>query len=579
MKDTITVSLLLLHFLLVWTGCSDVSREHALIECAACSLENAPEQTIAILDSISLPEELNPSLASEWSMLYARAADRTGKQMPYVSQLQVAVNYLRETHRTHELAEAYLYLGRSYVEDKLFEKALQAYQAGLQAALQAKDYNRAGYICSYWGSLYQADDNYQQGIEKFKQSNGYFQQAGNHKSYAFGLVNEARMCFGTENSQLALKLLKQADSVAVILNDPEVTTYVYNGLACVYRDLGEYELAEFYVHRCIELDSSYVYNDNMLLSDIYQCQGKTEKALLYLKKAEEYASGDIENANIHLSYYKIEKERGCFEKALYHYEIFRLVEDSLVEVSKSINILQAEKKYDHFNLQKVNFELQQSNQNRFFLFLIVLIGCLLLVILYLLMLRKKNILILKQQQFISDQNHEIYIKTIELQQKKEELQQQALRVEESRQLLHLQDTFDEEQARYTLLKEQVESLNSYLNEKKSKSFLQSSVAKRLEKLSQTVKTTDQSALISDRYWHTIEALVAENYPTLQQELFGLSAAELHFCYLTLFRFDTKAMAILLGILPDSVSKQRLRVRQKLGLSGSDRDLYDYLISR
>lgn len=578
MKDTITVSLLLLHFLLVWTGCSDVSREHALIECAACSLENAPEQTIAILDSIPLPEELNPSLASEWSMLYARAADRTGKQMPYVSQLQVAVNYLRETHRTHELAEAYLYLGRSYVEDKLFEKALQAYQAGLQAALQAKDYNRAGYICSYWGSLYEEDGNYQQGIEKFKQSNGYFQQVGNHKSYAFGLVNESHLYLFMEQKQQALLLMKQADSVAVILNDPEVQTYVYNGLANVYCELEKYDLAEVYVYKGMVLDSLSVENYSLLYK-IYLSKGDLNKAEIYLGKYKQDSNDELRSAGINYKYYQLNKYKNNIEKALFHLEKYVVVLDSINTIENQIDLAELENKYKHVLLENENIQLKQENQRKYFLLLMVLSGSLFLIVIYLLTLKRKNQCINSQQQKIIKQNHEIYIKTIELQQKKEELQQQALRVEESRQLLHLQDTFDEEQARYTLLKEQVESLNSYLNEKKSKSFLQSSVAKRLEKLSQTVKTTDQSALISDRYWHTIEALVAENYPTLQQELFGLSAAELHFCYLTLFRFDTKAMAILLGILPDSVSKQRLRVRQKLGLSGSDRDLYDYLISR
>lgn len=164
MKKTILIAFVFL-FLSFLFGCKDETRERGIVYRAGLQFEARPDSVLQILDSISLPEEMSLPLATEWSMLYARSADKIGKTMPYVSQMQVAVNYYKDKKRWAELSEAYLYLGRSYVEDRAFDKALQAYNNGLTAALQCKDYNRAGYICSYWGSLYEIDNNYSQAIE------------------------------------------------------------------------------------------------------------------------------------------------------------------------------------------------------------------------------------------------------------------------------------------------------------------------------------------------------------------------------------------------------------------------------
>lgn len=103
---------------------------------------------------------MSPSLATRWSMLYARSADKAGKEMPYVSQLKIAFNYYKNKKQLPEAAEAGLYLGRSHVVDKEYTQAMQVYTDALQITLDIKDYNRAGYICSYMGDLYEVDGNY-----------------------------------------------------------------------------------------------------------------------------------------------------------------------------------------------------------------------------------------------------------------------------------------------------------------------------------------------------------------------------------------------------------------------------------
>ena len=155
MKSFIYILLTSLTFLVV--GCQNESEEIRLINQAERLFDAYPDSVITTLDSIPLPEEMSPRLIARWCMLYARAADKIEDEMPYTNQLEIALKYYQKKKMREEEAEIGLYLGRSYVEDKEYEKAMRAYSDALEVALAIKNYNRAGYICSYMGDLYELD--------------------------------------------------------------------------------------------------------------------------------------------------------------------------------------------------------------------------------------------------------------------------------------------------------------------------------------------------------------------------------------------------------------------------------------
>lgn len=82
-------------------------------------------------------------------------------------------------------------------------------------------------------------------------------------------------------------------------------------------------------------------------------------------------------------------------------------------------------------------------------------------------------------------------------------------------------------------------------------------------MSQTVWSKASQAVIDEKMWIDIEVLMVEIYPDIVKALrdADLSFSEMHLCFLTLFKLDTKAMSTLLNIIPTSVDKTRLRVRK------------------
>lgn len=566
MKSFIYILLTSLTFLVV--GCQNESEEIRLINQAERLFDAYPDSVITTLDSIPLMEEMSPRLIARWCMLYARAADKIEDEMPYTNQLEIALKYYQKKKMREEEAEIGLYLGRSYVEDKEYEKAMRAYSDALEVALAIKDYNRAGYICSYMGGLYEVDLRYILAAEKYKESGKYFHLANNTTSYVRAFVNEAHSYSIADSSYLALASLKQAEMVMDSLNVEEVRSYVYNGLSNIYNNLGDYDLAEYYILRCIELDPEEIASDYLVLTDISLKCMDMEKAEYYLKKANIFTNNELVLPTIVYYNYKIKKEQGDFEIALSFHEQYVAIEDSLINVGKSVDIYDADQKYERLKLHNENIELVLKNQKSYLFILLLLFAIALLVIFYLMTLRRKNRSLLKQQEEINDLNQNIYHLSIELREKEEQLKLQ----ENS---LHLAK---EELVSYENIKKEVEDLRHRLINLREIKILNSSLAQKIKRMSQTVWSKASQAVIDEKMWIDIEVLMVEVYPDIVKALrdADLSFSEMHLCFLTLFKLDTKAMSTLLNIIPTSVDKTRLRVRKKLHWEGKQ-DFYESLI--
>lgn len=166
-------------------------------------------------------------------------------------------------------------------------------------------------------------------------------------------------------------------------------------------------------------------------------------------------------------------------------------------------------------------------------------------------------------------NQNIYQLYVELRGKEEKLKLQ----EKS---LHL---VKEELVAYETAKKEVENLRDRLINLRETKISNSRLAKKIKALSQTVHPNVSGSLIDDKMWIDIEVLMVEVYPEIVETLrdAGLSPSEIRLCFLSLFKLDTRAISILLNILPTSVDKTRLRVRNKLQWEGKQ-ELYESLVN-
>lgn len=80
-------------------------------------------------------------------------------------------------------------------------------------------------------------------------------------------------------------------------------------------------------------------------------------------------------------------------------------------------------------------------------------------------------------------------------------------------------------------------------------------------------------------WKILMNKVDEIYFLFQEKLlskgFKPESVEMRYCYLSLLLLDKNQEAVILHINPESVSKLRFRIRQKLQISGEDISIYCY----
>lgn len=372
----------------------------------------------------------------------------------------------------------------------------------------------------------------------------------------------------------------KAENEAIILNDKEILSCIYNGLGITYCLIHKYKKAEYYYLKSIESYSIDSTPNYVGLAEVYSALKDWDKAEMYLDKSKTETKNKYTAIGITENYYLLEKAKRNYSKALEYLEKYSYSADSISKIENNTNVLATEKKYNYMKLHNENMQLKINRQIYYIIASILLLCIFTIAIIHLLRIRKKNIHILNQQVAINEQNRKIYALSVELNQKKDILYHQKNQLEENSKFNQLKSDISEEEKRYMKLKKDVEVVNNKLIACREERILLSPIGTKLYRWSEKVQSNISSPLISSIQWKNIENLVKDVYPIVYKELIEryFTQVEKRFCYLCLFKLDTRQISILLNINPESVNKQRFRSRQKFDLVGTNEDLYVYLVS-
>lgn len=571
--------ILIFYLCLAFCACEDKKHNMQIISNAETSLPNHPDSALAILEAIDLPESLNDATFSRWGMVYCRAADKLGREMPDPLQLIRIVNYYRQNDMLPEQAEAALYLGRSYVEEKEYEKAMQTYLPALETALRVSNYNLGGYINSYMADLYDLEDIHALAAEKYQEAAECFLKTGNRRSYTFALRDQGRMYAFMDSCKEALMIFQKAEKIGTELQDTAVMTGIYNGLGNIYELLENWQLAEYYYKKSIQTDSLDSAPNYLALASLYRNKKDFSQAYTCLLKASTPTHNLATSRDVLGEFYLLEKERGNKEKALEYLEKYGILRDSVIELQNRMDIWKIEKKYEKIKVISENMKLRIARQQGYILAGILLFVCSILLIIYLIRIKQKNKLIYYQQEVLLKKDIYTLNLSLDLQRKKEDLKSLKKCLEENRRKIQIKTSLEEQEKIYRQKEEELKKMNDELLQLRQEKFQVSTIYKKINKLARKVRPQAVKSPLNEKDWDLVIHTIDEVYFPLSEHLkttYGLTPVELKFCYLIFFELDTNGYSILLHISPDSVNKYRQRVRQKLGIVGKNYDLYKYL---
>lgn len=563
-------------------SCQKHDKEYNVISHAEDLIKPHPDSAYLLLNSIMTPDRLNDKLFAHWCMLSGKVASDLHKDMPYTSFLLRAQSWYERYGTAKERAELGLYLGRSYVEEKNYDEAMTIFVKALDVARKAKEYNLAGYMCSFMADLYGLKDIPDQSKIKYQEGADYFLRANNNRSYVLAL-RDVSFAFCLQDSlNLALLSLKKADSIASILNDSVVLSSVANAMGNVYAMIDSFDNAEKYLLKSLDFDSNEVAPNYLGLSKLCMNNGDLKKSQYYLEKSKIETENNYTSVGIIFQHYLLEKAMSKPVEALSYLELYCQVSDSILISQNDIRIVEVEKKYEHVKLLNENSKLRINRLYSLIMLVIAVVGCLLLAFLYQIKSKRDDREMYEQQKILDNKEKKLLQFIVDMDEKEEELRELKNLLVQNEKQEDIQKLLNEHELIYQKQKEEIEKTKNEVNLLKNKMLFSFPIVKKITKLSQIVVPGATQSPLTLKDWHMLMGKIDDIYFLFNEKLLkrGIKedSVEMQYCNLSLLLLDKTQEAIILHINPDSIYKLRFRVRQKLQISGEKGSIYQYLIT-
>lgn len=619
-----------LTFFLFTAGCQNENNTLPLLQTVEHLLPLHADSASILLGSITSPNKLDNKNFAHWCMLSGKVTDETASGLLPIYQWKRAQEWFIQRGTAEEKAQIALYLGRAYVEDGEYDKAMQVYADALELAKEHKAYNVAGYICAYMADLYGFRNIISECLKKRKEAGDYFKEAGNYKSYAYALGNLACEWALADSFALAMPLLRKADSITQFIHNRDLSAAIANAFGLVHSFNKNYKEAEKYFLKAISIGGEERYKDSIALLQVYIQDNQLVKAHELIGSITEH---DV-SYSFNESYYLLYKAEGKYKEALHYKEICSDILDSLTTARNRTKILEIEKKYNNVKICEENELLKIAQQRNVIIISITLSLLLLSIAGYIIYRQKVRARLYQKQAEIDKVKIEHLHLSVELEEKKQALQiaitdrekhtaslkqeieslsteynilqeqkwqaeskineQQDITEKIKTDLFHLtaeleekklalQTVLSERDEKTDRLQQEIEKISSKYHLLQQQRLKSSAIGKRLASLVKKNKIEDKQTISTDKAWCPIILEVDKIYPrfcTLLNDSFypTLTKQEFQYCYLHIFGFDGKDEAKLLAINPGSVLMKRARINQKCQKqSGQEISLRDFLI--
>lgn len=549
-KITFMKNIIIFITMFILIGCSKHQPiNHKLLNEAEKVITTNADSTLAILDKILSPDELNSRDLAHWCMLSGKVADKLYTSLPTTYLFERACKWYSSHGTVEEQVQIQLYLGRAYAEDGDYDNAMSTYTYALEIASDNHLDNFAGYINSYMGSLYEEKGMLEQAIEKFKTAAEYFKEAQNSKSYACALRDIGREYARIDSLTKALTILHTADSIATSINHKNTLASIINTIGGIYRLQQEFEKAKTYYYKAVALGTNEMPNYMGLIKIYIEIDSLDKAKELLQSMPQNQTKYTYSIKRLYALIYKQEKQ---YKKALDNLEVCITLADSILNAKNQSNILDIEKKYNDLkNREKIN--KLTINQQKYIIILSICIVVILSIVIANMLYRKRvKDKIQKQQKELNEVRNQLLRLSLDLEKKKMEL-----------------SSLEEKDENYNQMKNEINHIISNYKSLQNKMIADSPLYKELVRLAnQHVPRIDKS-LITEKQWTQITKEITGIYPNLYSYILDLcdtlSEQEWQYCCFCMFDFDTNAEAKLLNINLTSVRTKRYRLRQKLGI--------------
>lgn len=551
-----------------------------------------PDSALHILQGIQpdIPSE-NEQYAT-WALLMTQAQYKNQIEQSD-SLINIAYSYFTKHDNAQRKALALYYKGILRHESHHAEDALSFYLEAATEIEKTNDYQLGFLINSEVGLMYLYRKLNDYAMEYFEKAHHNAELSDNQTYIAFSFIYIARAFSQKKQYNKAIEYYEKAIKIGQVNNYPTILASAMNETSFLFFKTGENKKALQYAKDCIKIKKT----DQRIFSlgDTYRYLKMYDSAYFYLNQA--CLSPNIHTArSAYQALYYISQEEKDYKKAVEYSNKLWFYQDSIGKTDRNKALIEMQEKYDQQKIINEN-NLSQIKKDRIIRNVLIALIILSFIIAITNYLYQRKIV--SQKQEISEKEEKIRYFTMKIHENETLINRNKMRIEEltiqMEGSLEIKEQWKEQnkirqeiqQQNETLklennnlqnhisnyaqsLKEKSKELeamehlskeNQYLH--KREAFLCNQLIKQTE-LFNKLKTTKY---IDNKLWQEIKEkidLLFDNYTKrLCHQIPSLTDGDIQICCLIKLRFSNGDIANMLAISPTSVSKRKLRLKERI----------------
>lgn len=551
-----------------------------------------PDSALHILQGIQpdIPSE-NEQYAT-WALLMTQAQYKNQIEQSD-SLINIAYSYFTKHDNAQRKALALYYKGILRHESHHAEDALSFYLEAATEIEKTNDYQLGFLINSEVGLMYLYRKLNDYAMEYFEKAHHNAELSDNQTYIAFSFIYIARAFSQKKQYNKAIEYYEKAIKIGQVNNYPTILASAMNETSFLFLKTGENKKALQYAKDCIKIKKT----DQRIFSlgDTYRYLKMYNSAYFYLNQA--CLSPNIHTArSAYQALYYISQEEKDYKKAVEYSNKLWFYQDSIGKTDRNKALIEMQEKYDQQKIINEN-NLSQIKKDRIIRNVLIALIILSFIIAITNYLYQRKIV--SQKQEISEKEEKIRYFTMKIHENETLINRNKMRIEEltiqMEGSLEIKEQWKEQnkirqeiqQQNETLklennnlqnhisnyaqsLKEKSKELeamehlskeNQYLH--KREAFLCNQLIKQTE-LFNKLKTTKY---IDNKLWQEIKEkidLLFDNYTKrLCHQIPSLTDGDIQICCLIKLRFSNGDIANMLAISPTSVSKRKLRLKERI----------------
>lgn len=551
-----------------------------------------PDSALHILQGIQPDNPSDNEQYATWALLMTQAQYKNQIEQSD-SLINIAYSYFINQDNAQRKALALYYKGILCHESHHAEDALSFYLEATTEIEKTNDYQLGFLINSEIGLMYLYRKLNVYAMEYFEKAHHNAELSNNQTYIAFSFIYIARAFSQKKQYNKAIEYYEKAIKIGQVNNYPTILASAMNETSFLFLKTGDNKKALQYAKDCIKIKKT----DQRIFSlgDTYRYLKMYDSAYFYLNQA--CLSPNIHTArSAYQALYYISQEEKDYKKAVEYSNKLWFYQDSIGKTDRNKALIEMQEKYDQQKIINEN-NLSQIKKDRIIRNVLIALIILSFIIAITNYLYQRKIV--SQKQEILEKEEKIRYFTMKIHENETLINRNKMRIEELTIQMEGSQEIKEQWKEQNKIRQEIQQQNEMLKLENNKlqnhisNYAQSlkEKSKELEAMehlseenqylhkreaflcNQLINQTElfnklkTTKYIDDQLWQEIKEkidLLFDNYTKrLYHQIPSLTDGDIQICCLIKLRFSNGDIANMLAISPTSVSKRKLRLKERI----------------